>query len=370
MKKHIRTLAAAVVMALAPAVMAQTTTPPSELNKGQNLVATKIASNFTGIAGGEENALALVNALRTGGEVTLVTTVPPPSGSPPGTLPTTTETSFAVPTKPMGWGNVKHALALAQDQLARAGITDPTAAQLQTALMGGDLVVTNADGTTTTTSVKGVLTMRADGMGWGNIAKEGGTKLGPVTSKVDMSNKSLKTATATTTSTAAGTTAGTKRGVTTAAGTSAPATRGSKGITTAAGAAAPTTKGSKGITTAAGGSAGTNAGKGPSKGITTAQGASATHGSRGLVTAAGSSARANPSGHAYGRGIVTGAGGSATNVAAANHGRGGGNVSTGAGVVTGGGHAAGSGITHGGGNSNAGGNGKGGGNGNGKGKGG
>jgi hypothetical protein len=203
MKKQIHILAAAVVLALAPALQAQITPPaPSELNSGQNLVATKIANNFTNLAGGEDNALALVNALRAGGEVTLVTTVPPPAGSPPGTLPTTTETTFDVPTKPMGWGNVKHALALAQDQLQRAGITNPTGAQLQTALTGGDLVRVNADGTTTTTTVKGILTLRAGGMGWGNIAKEGGTKLGHV-QKVDMSAKSVKAPTTTTTTTTA-----------------------------------------------------------------------------------------------------------------------------------------------------------------------
>ena len=82
MKTQFRILAAAVVLAFAPALQAQTTTTPSELNSGQNLVATKIANNFTDLAGGEDNALALVNALRRGGDVTLVTTVAPPAGSP------------------------------------------------------------------------------------------------------------------------------------------------------------------------------------------------------------------------------------------------------------------------------------------------
>ncbi len=283
MNAKIRMLAAAVLVAIAPLATAQTTATTPEQNAGQALVATKIATNFTDLAGSEENALALVNALRTGGEVTLVTTVPPPAGSPPGTPPTTTTTAFTPPTKPMGWGNVKHSLALARDQLARAGITNPTAEQLQTALMGGDLVRVNADGTTTTTSVKGILTMRAGGMGWGNIAKEGGTKLGHV-QKVDMSAKGVKS----------------------------PATT----VTTAAGGTATTTTKSKGITTGAGASAG-----GPSKGVTTAAGASATHGSKGLVTASGASAGANPHGNAYGRGIVTGAGGSAGSVTAATGGK-------------------------------------------------
>ena len=336
MRRSIRTLAAAVVLALSPLAQAQVTTVPSDRNAGQNLVATKIAGNFTDLAGSEDNALALVNALRAGGEVTLVTTVPPPAGSPPGTLPTTTETSFAVPTKPMGWGNVKHALALAQDQLQRAGITDPTAEQLQIALTGGDLVRVNADGTTTTTTVKGILTMRADGMGWGNIAREGGTKLGQV-QKVDMSAKSVKASAATTT-----------------------------GVTTAAAAPSATTVKSKGITTAAGGTAGsTSVEKGPAKGMTTASGATASHGAKGLVTASGASAGANPPGNAYGRGIVTAGGGGSGNVAAIGHGK---SNAAGAGVVTGGGSAAAaSGVTSGAGNS---GKGTAGGNGNGKGKGG
>ena len=314
MNTKMRMLAAAVLVAIAPLAAAQVTTATTtEPNKGQVLVATKIASNFTNLAGSEENALALVNALRQGTDATLVTTTPGTGGAPG----TTTQNTITVPTKPMGWGNVKHALALAQDQLARAGITNPTAAQLQTALNGGTLTVTNADGTTTTTTVKGILTMRAGGMGWGNIAKEGGTKLGHV-DKVDMSAKGVKGTTTTT--------------------------------------ASSTTK--SGVTTAAGGSAGTTP-----KGVTTAAGATASHGSKGLVTAGGASGGANPQGNAYGRGIVTGAGGGAGNVTAATHGKPA-HAGGGAGVVTGGGNPAGSGVSNAGGNS---GGGKGQGNGKGKG---
>jgi len=314
MNTKMRMLAAAVLVAIAPLAAAQVTTgTTTEPSKGQVLVATKIASNFTDLAGSEENALALVNALRKGTDATLVTTTPGTGGAPG----TTTESTIAVPTKPMGWGNVKHALALAQDQLARAGITNPTAAQLQTALNGGTLTVTNADGTTTTTTVKGILTMRADGMGWGNIAKEGGTKLGHV-DKVDMSAKGVKGTTTTT--------------------------------------ASPTATKS-GVTTAAGGSAA----KGPSKGVTTAAGASGAHGSKGVVTAGGGGSGSH--GNAYGKGIVTGAGGSGGNIAASSHGKPA--HAGGAGVVTGGGNPAGAGVTSAG--SNSGGQGKGGGNGKGKG---
>jgi hypothetical protein len=275
MKSNMRLLAATVITALVPLASAQTTpTPPPAPNAGQTLVATKIASNFATLAGSPENALALVNALRNGTDVVLTTTVPPPEGS--TEPPTTTTTTFTPPTGKMGWGNVKHSLALAQDALARAGVTNPTAEQLQTALMGGDIVVTNADGTTTTSTVKGILTMRASGMGWGNIAKEGGTKLGHV-QKVNMGNKP--------------------------AATSPP-------VTAEGGTAALTVK-SKGIVTAAGGSVGASAaGKGPSKGITTAEGAVAGH---------------TPKGNAYGRGIVTAGGGVGTTAVTTANGNAGGN---------------------------------------------
>ena len=246
MKPNMRLLAATVITALAPLASAQTAGP-----------APKIASNFTTLAGSPENALALVTALRNGTDVNHTPTVPPPEGS--TEPPTTTTTTFTPPTGKMGWGNVKHSLALAQDALARAGVTNPTAEQLQTALVGGDLVITNADGTTTTSTLKGVLTMRAGGAGWGNIAKEGGTKLGHVP-KVNMS--------ATT-----------------------------------------------GVTTAAGGDA-VLAGK--SKGVTTAAGVSATQSSKGITTASGSAGGHAPKGNAYGRGIVTATGGATVGVVTAS----------------------------------------------------
>jgi hypothetical protein len=84
----------------------------------------------------------------------------------------------------MGYGNVKHALTLAQKSLANVGITNPTAAQMQAALMGG--TVTLADGTTK--NLTGVVALRASGQGWGQIAKQYDTTLGGVTSAANSSN--------------------------------------------------------------------------------------------------------------------------------------------------------------------------------------
>jgi hypothetical protein len=282
MKRTMRVLAGSLLIALSP--LANAADPidthvnaldTTAKNRGQSLVAGKIASNFNNLAGSKENSLALVNALRNGTNATL--TYKTPATTPGGTSTATTAT-YDPPTGKLGWGNVKISLALAQDSLARAGIKNPTAEQLQAALNGGSVTVKNPDGTTTTTKLGGVLQMRADGMGWGEIAKANGTKVGPVVSQLKMSNSKVAAL--------------------------PPATAGASAVQTP-----------------------------------------------------------KEHGNAYGRGVVTGAGGSATNVAAASGGK---PASPGAGVVTGGGGNA-AGVTTG----NGGGNGKGnaGGNGNGKGKG-
>lgn len=128
--------------------------------------AAAIGAKFTELAGSGENATALVTGLRNGTAVTLTTTV---AGS-----PVTTE--FQPATGKLGYGNAYISLALAQKSLAQAGITQPTPEQLIAALNGG--TVTGADGTAV--PLAGVLTLRAAGDGWGNIAKTLGVKLGPI----------------------------------------------------------------------------------------------------------------------------------------------------------------------------------------------
>lgn len=329
MKRTIRIIAGAVLLAIAPlAGAADTSASP-----GQSRVAARLATSFTPLAGSEENARALVTALRNGTEVTLLT---PPEGGTGDPVATT----FAPPTRPMGWGNVSHALSLAQDSLARLGISNPTSAELQAALLGGEIAA--PDGSTAT--LRGVLQMRADGMGWGNIAKASGTKMGAVVS----STKAMQGKVA-----AATTTAG-----------SAPVGAAPKA----------TGKAPSGITTAAGTGSAATVGKGPSKGITNASGVAAPAASRGIVTAEGGvsshgrpggSASSSGGGHAYGRGMVTASGASAGAGAAtaAVHGHGQGLVSASGGAASPGAISTAAGP----GNSNGNGNGRGQGNGKGKG---
>lgn len=93
--------------------------------------AARIAASFVRLAGSEENALALVNALHSGDRVTLV--------SDAGGARTPLTTSFELPTGPMDWDNVMIALALARDSLTRAGVLHPTPEELEAALLGGDI---------------------------------------------------------------------------------------------------------------------------------------------------------------------------------------------------------------------------------------
>lgn len=214
--------------------------------RSEGAVTERISSDFSAFAGSTTNSDALVTGLRNGTEISLTTT---------DAKGVTTSTTFTPPTGKMGYGNVYTSLALAKQQLAGVGITEPTAAQLQAALVGG--TVTTSTGQTTLT---GVLELRAQGMGWGKIAQSYGYKLGPVISGMKASNAKITAQAAT--------------------GATTGATGNHSGIVTGAGI--------------------TDSGQGHAYG-------------RGIVTGAGNSPVAGSShGNAYGRGIVTGGGDAAS----------------------------------------------------------
>jgi antitoxin (DNA-binding transcriptional repressor) of toxin-antitoxin stability system len=266
----------------------------SATSKGQGAVTGRIVSDFESFAGSKENSASLVNGLRGGSEITLTA-----KGEPSAT--------FTPPTRPMGYGNVSTSLALAKFQLAQQGIMDPTPAQLQTALMGGTITANGK-----TVAYEGILQMRADGMGWGQIAHSVGTKLGPVVSGIKAQNTHLATLPAARAGSAAGTTV-------TATGASSKATPGVQ----------PGDKGAsstRGVVTAAGTSAGAAHGnaKGAQQVTTAAGGASAPRG-QGIVTAAGHGASPNAqgvSGTQGGGGVVNATGGAAASSSAPGQGGG------------------------------------------------
>lgn len=175
--QHIRlgALAAALALALGSLALAQDSgeDPPAE-PEGSSTEAPalpvptedRLVASYADLVGSEAGVRALVRALRTGASVTLASE----------TAPTAT---FTPTTSKMGLGNIDISLALAQASLAAQGIAEPTPEQLQTALNGGELTL--EDGTLV--DMNGVLQMRADGMGWGQIAQSLGTKLGTLMGK-------------------------------------------------------------------------------------------------------------------------------------------------------------------------------------------
>jgi len=169
-------LAASVAVALvATPALAQTsgsTTSTTTATAATSHEAGRLDKEFAALAGSQANAQALVTGLHDGGAITLTTTVPGANGA----AATTTTTTFTPDTGKMGYGDVKIALSLAEASLAKAGIADPTAAELEAALNGGKLVMTDGS----TVDLKGVLAARASGEGWGRIAKDMGFKLGDV----------------------------------------------------------------------------------------------------------------------------------------------------------------------------------------------
>jgi hypothetical protein len=156
----------AALSALPWAAWAQTTATSTSTSAQSPVSEQKLVDKYTDLAGSEKNSKSLVDGLRDGKKVTLT------DGK--------TSTTFDPPTKKMGYGNVNIALAMAEKSLAEAGIKDPTAEQLKTALMGGTITTK-----TGTVKLEGVLQMRADGMGWGQIANKMGFKVGEVVGKSD-----------------------------------------------------------------------------------------------------------------------------------------------------------------------------------------
>lgn len=291
MKFHFRVLALLVAVAFAGGMRtaaaddaAALTTEIQRMDagattRGGGAVTGKIAGDFESFAGSKRNATALVTGLRNGSEVTLTQ-----KGQPPAT--------FTPATKPMGYGNVSTSLALARFQLAQQGITNPTPEQLKVALDGGTITSGGK-----TVAYRGVLQMRADGLGWGQIAQQSGTKLGPVVSGLKSQNTHIAALPAAKPATA---------GVTTAAGAAASA--GAAGASDARGAS-----GGKGIVTASGASGAPGAAKGKgAEGVTTASGSAAAPRGQGIVTAANQGASPVAQGAGNGRAsVVTASGASA-----------------------------------------------------------
>jgi hypothetical protein len=210
----------------------------------------------------------VVNDLRNGQWTTTTTD---------STTKVTTTSTEALPTGKMGYGNVRISLALAQESLRQQGIMQPTSQELHTTLVGGEMVPGDPNSTTS-----GILQMRADGMGWGQIAQKYNVKLGQL-----MSGKQPASTTTTSTTTTSTTTS---KGMATANGKSSAISTGKGNGKTFSGGESQET----GIVSASGRSAGTTSSSTSQggRGIVSGSGRSVSHTS-GVITGAGN-------GHQYG----------------------------------------------------------------------
>ena len=138
-------------------------------------MASRLAADFSTLAGSTENAAALIDGLRMGRPITL-----PAPGNSGGSI------TFSLPTRPMSYGNIRIALSLARAQLAREGNDRPSPQQLRAALIGSS--------SNSSPAADGILDRRAAGFGWGRIAHALGLKLGPVVSGADCNAAGHETA--------------------------------------------------------------------------------------------------------------------------------------------------------------------------------
>ena len=154
-------LAGSILAAMAPLAASQTNGDEQWLREYAATVA-KVAAGFVNLAGSEDNAVALVEALYHGQPVQLVW----PSAATEASLPAVT--TIEPPTVPMDWDDVRLALILARDALASVGIVRPAGEQLRAVFMGGEFVAPSGR----RVGFRGVLQMRSEGFNWGRIASE------------------------------------------------------------------------------------------------------------------------------------------------------------------------------------------------------
>ncbi len=165
-------LAGSILAAMAPLAASQSNGDDRLLRQYAVTVA-KIAAGFVNLAGSEDNAVALVEALYHGHPVNLVA----PSAIQDGMLPAVT--TIDPPADPMEWNDVRMALILTRDALVSVGIVRPSGEQLRVVMMGGEFVAPSGR----LVGFRGVLQMRSEGFNWGRIASERFQR--PAVAKID-----------------------------------------------------------------------------------------------------------------------------------------------------------------------------------------
>lgn len=142
---------------------AQVVTVPAAVPAADEREIARLITRFRGFAGSDANARALIAGLRYGCAIALH------EGR--SEIPV----RFTPETGSMGFSSVNVSLLLAMHALAAIGIESPSPQQIRAALNGG-VARTREDGATEL--LPGVLKLRSEGHGWGEIATTVGSKLG------------------------------------------------------------------------------------------------------------------------------------------------------------------------------------------------
>ena len=143
----------AALIALLLAMMLMSYAVAAPLSKANAVAMSRLVEAFATFAGSPANAQSLIEGLRNGTVISLVGI-------------DNAARRFSPATKPMSWDDVKIALALANAELGSADIFSPTPVDIEAVLNGGtagtgDLMI----------NFTGVLTQRASGLRWDQIAR-------------------------------------------------------------------------------------------------------------------------------------------------------------------------------------------------------
>jgi hypothetical protein len=140
------------LLAVATPALAAPAAEPASSSLFTDELSERLVAEFTPWLGNRDDTEALVNTLRSGQPAR-------PTGA----------ASVGPATGPMGYGEARLALKMAQGTLAQQGVAQPDTEQLRAALHGGV-----ADTPGGVQELPGVLPLRAQGMGWAAIAERSG----------------------------------------------------------------------------------------------------------------------------------------------------------------------------------------------------
>lgn len=160
----------------------QVTTIVQQIDRQGPAIVDRAVTQFATVTCTEDNARKLIEALHSGNEVTLT--------SDKG------ESVTFKPTSPLGYGEAYLAMSLAVETLRQNGITGcATPEQWRSVLIGGPLsgatsisaVSSSSASASSTSNFPGILVLRQQGQGWGQIAQTTHVQLGTVVSSAQSS---------------------------------------------------------------------------------------------------------------------------------------------------------------------------------------